>query len=392
MTEEPEAALLLERLLPHLAALGITRVADVTGLDRIGLPVALAVRPLGRALAVNQGKGPTLAAAKLSAIFEAAEQAAAESHRLSLLYGTAAERSRDRQLADCDRLPRRQGSPFNEHYPVLWTAAQGLQSGEDRLVPYELVHSDFTFPQPAGSGCFTLSTSGLGAGFSRERAVTHALLEAIERDQATLLELGDPAAAVIDFESVRNPQTQALLQRCADGGVLVAAVDATGDLGVPTVSCRVMERDGDSAAMAHAAEGSAARADPEAALLAALMEALQSRLAYISGTRDDLHPADYEPHDRTAELRQMERLSAAARAGRSLAGIGDPSLRSGAGLLAALVERVLAAGCGEPLVVDLPPPAPGVHVARVLVPGFESSLHPTQSLGPRAQAAQRRSP
>jgi len=385
MTAERDPEALLQRLLPHLGDLGITRVADVTGLDRVGLPVALAVRPMGRALAVNQGKGLTLAAAKLSAVLEGAEQSAAESHRLPLFYGTAAERRRTHRLADCERLPRRQGSPFHEHYPILWAAAHGLRSGESRLVPYELVHSDFSFPQPTGSGCFALSTSGLGAGFSRERAVVQALLEAIERDQMALLELGDPLPAVIDLGTARDADTGALLRRCADAGLLVVALDATGDLGVPTVSCRVMERDPESAAMAHAAEGSAARADPEAALLAALMEALQSRLAYISGARDDLHPADYEPQERGPELRHMETLAWAATSGRDLGRIG--AMRTGNDLPAQVTERLLAVGCGEPLVVDLPMPAPGVHVARVLVPGLETVLHPAHVLGPRALAA-----
>ena len=58
-TAEMDAAALLRALQPKLAAVGITRLADVTGLDRVGLPVVLAVRPLGRSLAVSQGKGLT---------------------------------------------------------------------------------------------------------------------------------------------------------------------------------------------------------------------------------------------------------------------------------------------------------------------------------------------
>ena len=45
---------------------GITRLANVTGLDVIGIPVVMAVRPNARSLSVSQGKGLTLAAAKVS--------------------------------------------------------------------------------------------------------------------------------------------------------------------------------------------------------------------------------------------------------------------------------------------------------------------------------------
>ena len=37
--------------------LGITRIADITGLDHIGIPVVLAVRPAGRSLSVARAKG-----------------------------------------------------------------------------------------------------------------------------------------------------------------------------------------------------------------------------------------------------------------------------------------------------------------------------------------------
>jgi ribosomal protein S12 methylthiotransferase accessory factor YcaO len=40
----------LERIAPHLLRFGITRCADITGLDRIGIPVYVAVRPQGRVL------------------------------------------------------------------------------------------------------------------------------------------------------------------------------------------------------------------------------------------------------------------------------------------------------------------------------------------------------
>jgi ribosomal protein S12 methylthiotransferase accessory factor YcaO len=38
----------LERVRPLLPALGITRIANVTGLDMVGIPVAAACRPNAR--------------------------------------------------------------------------------------------------------------------------------------------------------------------------------------------------------------------------------------------------------------------------------------------------------------------------------------------------------
>ncbi len=68
----------VNRLRPHFPRLGIVRMAEVTGLDRIGIPVWMAVRPNSRTLAVSQGKGVSAAHARASAVMEAAEIAIAE--------------------------------------------------------------------------------------------------------------------------------------------------------------------------------------------------------------------------------------------------------------------------------------------------------------------------
>src|SRR5262245_36857977 len=68
----------LDRIRPHHATLGITRVGEITGLDSLGIPVALATRPNSFSLSVNLGKGGDAASARASATMEAAEIAIAE--------------------------------------------------------------------------------------------------------------------------------------------------------------------------------------------------------------------------------------------------------------------------------------------------------------------------
>jgi len=56
-----------------MSRMGITRLGNITGLDRIGIPVAVAVRPNSRSVSVSQGKGLELAQAMASALMEACE-------------------------------------------------------------------------------------------------------------------------------------------------------------------------------------------------------------------------------------------------------------------------------------------------------------------------------
>src|SRR5208282_2138326 len=81
----------LERVRPLLPRMGITRVANVTGLDCIGIPVVMVCRPNSRNVAVSQGKGLTLAAAKVSGIMESVEGYHAERVALPLLLGSYEE-------------------------------------------------------------------------------------------------------------------------------------------------------------------------------------------------------------------------------------------------------------------------------------------------------------
>src|SRR5258707_13825136 len=66
------------RFAPAAKRAGITRIAELTGLDTIGIPVFAAIRPLGLSLSTQQGKGLTPLAAKVSALMEALETWTAE--------------------------------------------------------------------------------------------------------------------------------------------------------------------------------------------------------------------------------------------------------------------------------------------------------------------------
>ena len=70
----------LERVEPLMKKAGITRLADITDLDRIGIPVFSAIRPSAEtgAISVYNGKGMTKEVAKVSALMEGYERYSAE--------------------------------------------------------------------------------------------------------------------------------------------------------------------------------------------------------------------------------------------------------------------------------------------------------------------------
>ena len=72
----------LARVEGRLPAAGITRVADITNLDRIGIPVFSSIRPTAQrgAVSVYNGKGATPIEARVSAMMEGIERYSAELH------------------------------------------------------------------------------------------------------------------------------------------------------------------------------------------------------------------------------------------------------------------------------------------------------------------------
>src|SRR5258708_21974963 len=74
-TSPSETVAHVKTLMPRL---GITRIANLTGLDRIGVPVVAVYRPNSRSVAVSQGKGLNLPAAQASGLMESVETYHAE--------------------------------------------------------------------------------------------------------------------------------------------------------------------------------------------------------------------------------------------------------------------------------------------------------------------------
>ena len=120
-------------------ALGITRVARQTGLDRIGIPCFAAIRPNAATLAVNQGKGVDDDAAEASAVMEAAEYCVAEAPDAATHHRSANE-VEDLGLKSLDvsyLLPP--DAPLAREPKIDWVEGTVLGSGEAIMVPHDAV-------------------------------------------------------------------------------------------------------------------------------------------------------------------------------------------------------------------------------------------------------------
>jgi len=351
--------------------MGITRIANITGLDRIGVPVVMVCRPNSRSIAVSQGKGIDLDAATASGLMEAAELYHAEHIELPLKLGSMAELSKSHSFVDVNRLARLAGARFESNLTMVWVEGIDLISGQSRWLPFDTVRTNFTLPTMPGGGCFDCNSNGLASGNTFEEAVCHATYEVIERDATTLwnrIPSQDRALTGVDSDSIADVACRVVLQRLRDVGFEVGIWETTTDINVPAFFCIIADRQNP---VSHHGIGAGAHLAPEIALLRALTEAVQVRTTYISGARDDLLPEDYSEQSREKRRRIVARLLAGHRPARDLATIANASSATFQADIALLIDRLRAGGVEEVVAVDLGKPDLGIPVVRVVIPGLE---------------------
>lgn len=387
-TEAPSRTLArLERMLP---AMGITRVANVTGLDKIGIPVVMACRPNSRSLSVFQGKGVDLDAARASGLMEAIETYHAETILNPLKLASYEEMHRSHRVLNGNTLPQSVEGYFHLHRPMLWIEGYDLIQQTSLWVPYEAVHTDFSTPAPPGSGCFRVSTNGLASGNHLLEAISHGLCEVVERDATTLwnyLDNRGKQKTEIDLATVDDDLCVDVIDRCRKAGLAVRAWEATSDIGIPTYVAELRETSLKRGAVwGKAAFGSGCHPARHVALIRALTEAAQARTTFIAGARDDMSWDDYETDDGPA---------LAIRSGHA----GEPDFRRFAetmswssetirGDVLWAMDRLTSVGLEQVIVVDLTRAEFELPVVRVIVPGLEGpdEHFPDYVPGPRACA------
>ncbi len=370
-TVAPEAT--LARVRPLLRALGITRIANITGLDSIGIPVILVCRPNARSIAVSQGKGLELSAARASGVMEAVESYHAEHISLPLKLGSYQELCYTHPLTDIAGLPFCTDSRFHPDLPLLWIMGQELYSATPCWLPYELVSADFTLPFPPGSGCFAANTNGLASGNHWLEAVLHGIYEVIERDANTLWQLCTPAAqrrTGIDPTSITDPLCQQALERYRQAGLDIRLWETTTDIGVAAFLCQVQERaDHPFRLWPLPTIGSGCHPTRRIALLRALTEAAQVRLTFIAGSRDDLSPAEYPSQAAAGADLASDRYEPLRR----FADVPDWEADTFEEDLDWALQKLQAVGIHQVIAVDLTHAALQIPVAKVVIPGLEGA-------------------
>lgn len=342
---------------PKLARFGITRVADVTYLDVIGIPVVMSVRPLSKVLSVSQGKGQTLTLAKVSAVMESVELWHAETAYPPLTRRRTPATELDLPYALND-LVRDSSALVTETTRLDWIGATGLVSGRATEVPFGVVCFTEYVERPWTPYGIVTTSNGLASGNNLPEAVLHALYEVIERD-AISRTVRDDHRTFIDPRTVDDPDCAHMIRQIGAAGVELRLAHVPSSTGVPCFEAELWSPEFPVITL-----GAGAHLAAEVALSRAITEAAQSRLTSIAGSRDD-QAAVYEHVSTAGGGRPAPSATTHSWAGFAAAPV--PSFADLEEEMAAVT--ILAAGLGgEPLLVDLSTDE-DFAVVKVIVPG-----------------------
>jgi ribosomal protein S12 methylthiotransferase accessory factor len=348
----------LARVLPLLPRMGITRVAEVTQLDDLGVPVFQAIRPNSRNLSVSQGKGITRALAKVSAIMESIEMWHAEKPSLPSLWATVGEMAGRLPYAVYD-LTLAAHHCLHDGFLLEWFPGKVVGSGEETFVPAGAIRLDFTPVCSWLPPTFEVSSNGLASGNTFEEALLHALYEVIERDTFARARLQQLPIVSVDASTVDGQGTGPLLEAFTRAGADFEIDCVTGPTGIACFEVRLISQSYPIVSL-----GYGCHLDREVALSRALTEAAQSRLTMISGARDDI---DQRSYARIKSQHQIVKL-ATNRPGTSFHDLPSLYLPDLAADLQEVTRRLLATLACAPIAVDLTDAAFCLPVVFVIAP------------------------
>ena len=318
----------LSTVLPVSSNIGITRLADITDMDILGIPNFSAVLPgTEDYIWVYSGKGPTRLDAKVSALMESIERYCSlpSSDQKKMIQGSYKDVSKVSKTLHPSNVVEPMLFEYDEEMIMDFLPGYDLINNEQILVPTPLALFRYSPKSPAVNPFAYHHTNGLASGNVLEEAICHSLCEVIERDATSLAELNasalpynalrtmtrylsdnglqiDPIDSTefvdddskfpdvdisnIDFKPVSN-----LVKKFNDAKIPLIIKDITSPIGIPTFNASSIEWITEN--YGYLAEGHGTYPDARIALLRAITEVSQTRAANIQGARDDLRKISY---------------------------------------------------------------------------------------------------
>lgn len=413
----------LEKVAPLVNKIGITRIADITNMDRLKIPNYSAVLPgTEDYIWVYSGKGPTKNHAKASVIMESIERYSSlpANYGGKIIKGSYKQLSKNHDILMYDEVIEPVSFHLNENMIMDYCIGYDIMNHNNKvLVPSSLALFRYTSKPPSINPYSYFHTNGLASGNVLEEAVCHALCEVIERDAVSIADFICSAFQYHVLKSVENAVLRSgikinpidarkftddssifhdinldhidylpikkIVDRFKKCNISLIVKDITTNLGIPTFIASSAEWVNHE--YGYLVEGHGTHPDARIALLRAITEVSQSRAANIQGSRDDLRKMKYDPDDSDENRSWQFMTSTTKKEFSEVRTVYNEDILDDINLMLSNLKKM---GLCKAIVVDLTNPRINVPVIRVLVPGLETFKINKQVVGTRAQEGARK--
>jgi ribosomal protein S12 methylthiotransferase accessory factor YcaO len=408
----------LNQIIPICDKIGVTRISDITFMDKVCIPNYSAFLPgTEDSIWVYSGKGTTNLNAKTGALMESIERycSLSSTYSKNFIQGSYFQLSK---IYNKVLHPYEVVEPvvrnYNEKDSVIdYVLGYDLINNEDVLVPAQLALSRYSPKTPSISAFPYSHTNGLAAGNVLEEAICHALFELIERDAVSIADLCassipytiskqtesrnkiknrkystaeildgkfvddsslfqdiDISEIAIEFEPIKF-----LVNRFSDAGISLLVKDITqNDIGIPTIVASSIEWI--TSDYGYFAKGYGTHLDARIALIRAITELSQTRAANIQGARDDLKKIYYNENDEIYK-RKWQFMPASSSSSNTNNRIRLSEIHSVVNKdilddIKLILEKLKKAGLKRAIIVNLTNSIVDMPVVRAIVPGLET--------------------
>jgi ribosomal protein S12 methylthiotransferase accessory factor len=408
----------LAKIIPICKEIGVTRISDITCMDKLYIPNFSAILPdTEDSIWVYSGKGITKQHAKASALMESIERYCSlpSTYSKSFIHGTYVELSKIyKKVLHPNEVVEPVEPIYNDKESIIdYVLGFDLLKNEDVLVPAQLVFSKFSAKSPSINVFPYSHTNGLASGNVLEEAICHGLCEVIERDAISIADLCSSSIPYSILENITKSLKNAdygsylinqipedkfvddsniypdvtiseiveefepikfLVRKFTDAGISLLIKDITQkDIGIPTFVASSVEwitKD-----YGYFAKGYGTHPDSRIALIRAITELSQTRAVNIHGARDDLKKIQYRDNDEIYKRKWQFITSSTHTNNNKNIAFSEIKTYIKKDILddiKLILNKLKKAGLKRAIVVDLTNPNVGIPVVRIIVPGLET--------------------
>ena len=209
---------------------GITDLLDITGKDRLGIPVWCTIRPKERLGKVTSGAGITTDDARCAAMMGTIERYCSTYSGGLMDIASYEEVGLTRAVDPEELILPRKIEPGEK---LHWVPGEDILHGERVYIPANAVYHPYD-PIGIANQLFRSDPNGLGAGNVPEEAIIHGIYEVIERDALSRGEKNQSLGKRLIPEAGTPAET--LMETFAAEGIEVTTWLLDDTIGIPTVA------------------------------------------------------------------------------------------------------------------------------------------------------------